>query len=398
MIEMLNQKIAPLAIELLLEEPFYGHLLSGLIKRPERVGDVALAVREFQLALYVDEDWLDAAGPPGRRRGRLKHELLHLVFRHPLRREEHHRSVFYHMAADLVVNQFLDREELEPEAVILDHFEGLGLKAGGRWEDYYQALVEAWGAVRRGAVRENAGWVELVERCLSGRHPALQRHRYWSGEGIFLSAAMRAVIDAQATELLRRVRQRVGPEGIGRLPQSVQIVLKQYESASRLDWRRIIRLFAASSRKTRMKNTIRRPSKRYGTTPGLQVVRTGRLIVAVDTSASVAQEVLNAFFAEIHQRWRRGNELMIVECDTVIRRRYEYRGHLPGNIRGRGGTLYDAPIQWANQYYRPDGILYFTDGQGPAPLVRSHASILWVIVGRNGAHLPGRRVRLGLDT
>lgn len=390
----LNHKIAFFAIEMLLEAPFYGHLLSALIKCPSDGKDIALGVREHQPALFVSEAWLQAPVTDRQRMGAVKHELLHLIFRHPWRKGAYFRSVFYQIAADLVVNQYLHREEVAPEAITLELFEPLGLKAEQSLEDYYSVLAEAWGRLKQGGKVENASWVTTLRRCLSGRHPALQRHCYWPEAERWMPASTRAVLESQTTELLRRLRHRLGPEGMEGLPPAVQMWLAPESGEARMNWRRIVRLFAASSRKTRLKNTIRRPSKRYGTTPGLQIRRSGRLLVALDTSGSVPEEMLNAFFGEIHHLWRLGHELMIVDCDTEIRNRYEYQGRRPEYVRGRGATRYEAPLRWANREYHPDGILYFTDGQGAAPTLQSRAPLLWVIAGKEGSHLPGRKAML----
>jgi len=61
----------------------------------------------------------------------------------------------------------------------------------------------------------------------------------------------------------------------------------------------VLRLFAESSAKTQIKNTIRRPSKRYGTTPGILVRNKQKILVAVDTSGSIRGNELDLFFKEI---------------------------------------------------------------------------------------------------
>jgi predicted metal-dependent peptidase len=86
----------------------------------------------------------------------------------------------------------------------------------------------------------------------------------------------------------------------------------------------------------------------------------------------------------------------VVECDMVIQRTYPYRGILPQLVVGRGGTLFDAPLAWANAQ-RPDAVIYFTDGQAPAPQVAARMPVLWVIT-TNGTddfgHLPGKHVKM----
>ena len=64
------------------------------------------------------------------------------------------------------------------------------------------------------------------------------------------------------------------------------------------DWTRTLRRFAQSVRRAPLRNTIRRPSRRFGTYPGLRLRRTSRLAVVVDTSRSIEIPVLERFFGK----------------------------------------------------------------------------------------------------
>ena len=93
-----------------------------------------------------------------------------------------------------------------------------------------------------------------------------------------------------------------------------------------------------------------------------------------------------------------------MECDVEIQNEYDYKGITPTFVTGRGGTHFDAPINFANNDYRPDGLIHFTDGFANIPTVRSRCDILWVIT-KGGLNpkdeafkkLPGRKAKL-LDT
>ena len=164
-----------------------------------------------------------------------------------------------------------------------------------------------------------------------------------------------------------------------------------------LNWRSALRLFVSSSGGNRLKNTIHRPSRRYGISPGIKIGRNKKLLVAIDTSGSVNQKRLNLFFREVHHLWKLGHEISVLECDAAIQRKYFYRGRLPEMVWGRGGTLYEAPIQLANEQIQPDGLLYFTDGYGPVPKLKSRMPLLWIIASQRMEEgpwdsLPGRKI------
>ena len=91
-------------------------------------------------------------------------------------------------------------------------------------------------------------------------------------------------------------------------------------------WRRHLRLFAASSRRTRVVNTIKRVSKRYGTRPGIKIKRFQKILVSLATSGSIDIDALELFFGEVHGIWRNGADITVIECACLVPRVYPYRG------------------------------------------------------------------------
>jgi len=194
-----------------------------------------------------------------------------------------------------------------------------------------------------------------------------------------------------------------GGKKAGLLPLGVEQWIHQIldRKKASLNWRRVLRLFASTSCRTYIKSTIKRASKRYGSVPGIKVKRKQKMLVAIDTSGSVSNEDLKRFFQEVHHIWKQGVEVMVVECDVEIHNKYLYKGRAPDKINGRGGTAFNAPIEFANTEYHPDAIVYFTDGYAPPPKAKSRKPILWLI-SQEGIHpkdqawqlLPGRIAKM----
>jgi len=199
-------------------------------------------------------------------------------------------------------------------------------------------------------------------------------------------------------ELSRAVRDAKDRSGdrYGETPDLVQelvdVLVAELEPT--IDWRRVLRIFTASSRRTRVSNTLRRPSKRYGTYPGIKVKRFHRLAVVVDISGSVTDELLGEFFAEIHAMWRQGSEVVIVEADATVQQTWTYRGQRPSSVKGRGGTQFDPALEWVRDARDPfDALIYLTDGHAEAPTVRPRCPVLWVLSpGGTDYALEGQRV------
>ena len=111
------------------------------------------------------------------------------------------------------------------------------------------------------------------------------------------------------------------------------------------------------------------------------------------------EDELHSFFSELYHIWKQGAEIRIVECDVQIHANYLFNGIPPKEITGRGGTSFDAPIQYANETYHPDAIVYFTDGHAEKPTISNRRPILWMI-SKEGVspdawdHLPGKKVKM----
>jgi predicted metal-dependent peptidase len=219
-----------------------------------------------------------------------------------------------------------------------------------------------------------------------------------------LTESERKVIEGGIDSLIHNVLDRAGSNPqFGNLPWGIKSYLKQFQEVAgvTLDWRRVLRLFSATSSKTYLKNTIKRVSKRYGTVPGIKVKHKNKLLVALDTSGSTSTNDHSRFFQEVHHIYRQGAEIMIVECDTHIQKQYLYGGQPPAYVSGRGGTNFEAPIIFANETYEPDAIIYFTDGFAAEPRTVPRMPILWVITSggvpeNKGVwpNLPGRKVKM----
>lgn len=186
---------------------------------------------------------------------------------------------------------------------------------------------------------------DLLQQMRGDSH-GLDRHQPWNDLSQRLELEQ-AVTEVHLDSLLRQARQRTGPQAWGNLPGEIQDALSKLSAApAEISWKAVLRLFMGYSGKTKIRNTIKRASKRYGTTPGNKVRRMHRLLVAVDTSGSIAQADLDTFFREIYFLWRAGALFEVVECDTKIGGRYAYKGQPPRSVYGRGEPILMPPCNW----------------------------------------------------
>jgi hypothetical protein len=184
-----------------------------------------------------------------------------------------------------------------------------------------------------------------------------------------------------AGNVILRARERMLPHLGAGLPAEVLTEIKRIlaERQPKVDWKRMVRIFCASSGRSRIRHTIKRISKRYGTRPGIKVQRLQRLAIVIDTSGSITQKDVEEFFVEVHAVWKTGASVVIIECDAAVHRTYEYRGKTPTAVKGGGGNDCDPAFRWIAQNGSFDGCLFITDGYVPTPTVRPNCKLLWVI-------------------
>ncbi len=390
-------------------EPFYGHFFTGLLKKTTlQIQTLAVAADKNLVLLLINPDfWQEQLRTDVLKLGALKHEILHIVFKHIFRHSTFNHKLIFNVAADLVVNQYIRTEQLIDGAVRLEDFPNLGLKKHDHLLAYYNALMELYqketSKEEQQAGQEdtdqegeqgNQAWRNL-KKLLDQENSHQQKHGYWK-DIENLSSAEQNILEGAVNQALENTLQRLKPEEYSRLPGELKRYLENFERSlvPVVNWKRILRLFANSSRRTRLKNTLQRPSKRYGTNPGIKVKKKQKVLVAIDTSGSIDKKELEDFFKEIYHIWRQGSEVKIIECDTNIQKKYFYNGKAPEMVTGGGGTSFEAPLQYAQQTYRPDALIYFTDGFGPSPQTRLNCPTMWLI-SHKGAKLENMKKFIG---
>lgn len=417
---------------LVVDEPFYGHFFSGLLKEVhEGIKTMSVGPSGSAVKLHINPFfWTHELPTVDLRKGLIKHEILHVVFKHIFRGKQIKHKRIYNIACDLVVNQYVRQERLPESRVHLGMFADLDLEPDREAEYYYDELVKLYnlkmdgeenasedgegagqsgeGAgqgpqapAQKGGGEHQDSW-ETLKQLLDEDDQWQQKHETWE-EIDRLPQAMKEVLEQSVDQSILNTVDRANVKGWGDIPGKLRAYLQNFQPKGRpqVNWRRVLRMFTESSSRTYLRNTVRRPSKRYGTTPGIKIRRRQKLAVIVDTSGSIAPVELKNFFSEIYHIWKRGADVVVVECDTEIREIYPYRGRNPESVAGRGGTKYDAPLHWANTQFHPDALVYFTDGFAPTPKIRLRYPILWVLSRRGITadmdayqQLPGRKVRM----
>ena len=156
----------------------------------------------------------------------------------------------------------------------------------------------------------------------------------------------------------------------------------------KIDYRNVLRAFRSSILSQKRCLTRMRPSRRVGFEQmGSRYDFVTRLLIAIDTSGSVGSEELSRYFRVITTFFKYGLQeidVLMFDCtvqgkpiklDEAKKNKQEFK------VKGRGGTNFQAPIDYVKEYPNYDGLIIITDGYAETPEVPPHMStkLLWVI-------------------
>jgi predicted metal-dependent peptidase len=163
-------------------------------------------------------------------------------------------------------------------------------------------------------------------------------------------------------------------DGWGNISEEIRSEIRRSVS-SIVNWRNVLRQFIGSLSRGHRSTSIKRINRRYPYVhPGIKRGYVAKLLIAIDESGSVSDEMLEMFFAELDNLTKKVSiTLCHFDCDASESDLYEWRkGARPQLKRLKsGGTNFDAPTRIVNDPKnrgRWDGILIATDGQADIPI------------------------------
>ena len=166
----------------------------------------------------------------------------------------------------------------------------------------------------------------------------------------------------------------------------VEIIKKAAEG--KIDYRSALRMFRSSILSQQRHLTRMRPSRRFGFEQmGSRYEFTTKLLIAIDTSGSVGSEELGRYLRVITSFFKYGIQeislLMfdyVVQGEPIVLKSKDKNKH-ELKVKGRGGTCFQAPIDYVSQHQEYDGLIIITDGCAPTPELPLHfrTKVLWVI-------------------
>lgn len=361
-------------------------LYAGVLARMRPVADpsveiMAVSLHEGRFYLHVNVDYFLRA--PHHLRGVLLHEVHHVVLghlTHPKFHDPAHPDLM-DIAKEVSANEFL--EEPLPDGIFLRDFERFGLRAGQSTMQRYDALVK----LRQDDKLKLPSQLRFVdEHRRGGLVP--------DGSILVRQLIEGAIEDRGESE---DTRSRLA----GKLPSFLLSQLDDERPPERpVDWKTALRMFTARQRAPR--HTYARPNRRFpgrvGEVPGrvysTREIERPRLLVVIDTSGSMAQRDLDEIARQIRLMTHHAL-FSVAECDAAVHRVYGFPGRIEA-VMGRGGTdlrpVFDEAFR---RQHRVEGVVYFTDGDGPFLPQDPGVPTLWVLTSGEPFACPwGQRVRM----
>ncbi len=383
--------------------PYYVAILAKMTPVADpSVTRMAVSLHAGRFYLHVNVDAFLAE--PQFLKGVLLHEVHHVVLGHLThpKFEVAAEPELMDLAIEMSANEYI--EEPLPNPIVWRAYAAAGVRAGQSTIERYETLLDV--------LRTNGSRPRPAPGGggTHGSPGALDDHRFLrQGEGIpgGVPQTESFVRDALENANPQTARDDDRPEGssliAGRAPGRLleELSGRSERPEDYIDWKAALKMFVARARAP--VHTYARPSRRFpglvGLWPGRHYVprllTKPRLLVAIDTSLSMSAKELAEVGRQLGEMAKHAT-LIIAECDVEIARMYPFTGTL-SHVAGRGGTdlrpIFDREVLGAA---KADGVIYFTDGDGPVPSEPPPRPTLWILTKPHEFHCPwGQRSWLG---
>lgn len=336
----------------------------------------------------------------------LKHELLHIILGHHARGVNLYRNID-NIAMDLAINSMLGKTDMPKGGMYPTAF---NLPVGKAYEWYYIELIktakisEGTGQgtcpTCKGSGKDGQGGT--CPDCqgsgsggMGGVHPSQQTQK-------MRDAIKKAIDDAKGTVFDGKEHDRLKTSGNGGIVADVHVrkaMSKAVDIAKsqgtlpgelneiiegrlepKLDWKILLRNWVGDFEKYGVRTTISRANRRFpqftGIIPGKKPDMLAKLLFAVDTSGSMADDEILRAYAEVKSM---NIPIDVVQCDTEIQGLIHVRPNqtFKNEANGRGGTDFRPVFEFAEKH-NYQGIIFFTDMYGSFPDNPPPYKTLWL--------------------
>ncbi len=368
------QKIKAARTQLVLFQPFWAHLLLRLEIEPrppewwkQRGLEPNIATNGKEI--YYSPEFIEQQSLR-RVEFFLAHEIGHIILNHATRREWREPRL-YNEAADYMVNPLLRDSQFDvaPGSLMSSEFDGMFT------EQAYAILEKRSPKQPKGGKgpgkgggkgdKSNDGGDQQPGQVFDDCHSAAERAQL---EQDWQVAVNQAAMTAKSA---------------GNLPASLERLVDSFKN-SKIDWVSVLRRFFEQTLPADMQWFP--PSRRWVGEgvylPSIKKESYGKIVLGVDTSGSIDQEMLRQFVSEINSIASEihPTEMHVIYCDTQVGRHDIFQEHEPLTISavGGGGTAFEPVFKYVEkEALNPKCLIYLTDLEGPLDFPEPEYPVLW---------------------
>jgi predicted metal-dependent peptidase len=389
-------------ISFLQDNPFFAELSRHIHKTPTKslpTAAVAYNEKTDELTLLWNPDFF-AKLSQWEVRGVLTHEYYHLVFGHLYGRRRTPPQL-WNIGTDLAINSIImdsskngagnrlqgerplpefalvpgrrpkhpdgreytkDEEQAQKLAAVI---EKLPTMKASEW--YFEKIKEESDKDKAAGGSGFDGEGEGTEYVIG----SMDEHGTWQE----IPEEQREYVEGRVKAVIEKATKHADSQanGWGNIPIDLADQIRKSVS-SIINWRNVLRQFVGSITRGGRSTSIKRINSRYPYIhPGVKRGYTAKLLIAIDQSGSVSNEMLADFFGELGSLTKKVSiDILPFDTEAYEKDLYEWRrgtNHPAKRVRG-GGTDFNAPTRFANDPRnrgRWDGMLIMTDGECSAP-------------------------------
>lgn len=389
-----NELMSRIRARLLLKEPFFGSLAMRLqmIEDNSPLCDTMMTNaidirwnRKFVESMTEAEQW-----------GVLAHEVLHCALAHPHRRNNRDPR-YWNLACDFAINPMLLDAGFKLPGQPINFSTPDGVKGylfdiqykGMTAEQIYSKLPKKpqapGGAGGSGGVKPQPGKGKGAQAPGKGEPPQ-------PGDittGSFGDAPTGK--DVEADEMTEHDWQMAAEQAArvalaaGKLPLGADRLLQQSREP-KIDWKTELRRFLTNQ--VPYDYSFNRPNRRFISQgiylPGAVKENVGKIVVAIDTSGSVTQQMLEQFAAEMTAILTEAHpsEIVVIYCDAEVNGTETFTpndGAVKLKMKGGGGTMFKPVFNWVEKNNtHPVALIYMTDLESSDTPKEPEYPTLWV--------------------
>jgi len=348
-----NEKITQAKTKLMLENPYFGSLISSL---ELRVNNNIINTRNLGDAFEYNDEYLEVLSI-SEVSTLLANAAMHQALFHTQRGKDKISSVWY-LASDYAINDLLvdNGFMLAPMANYASRFEMLYA------EQIYTILL---------------GELDLQD------NDEPQEEQEQQSEEIEEQEMPEELLAQEEYELLLE-QLNIKLEKQGDLPKGIERFVES-KSEAQISWRDELYRYVNAHAKSdyRMFPPSKKHLYRGIALPSIYGEEL-KIVVAIDTSASIDDELLKVFLSELYEIMQLFTHYIIelIECDASIQniQRLTPMESLEPTLKGGGGTNFIPVFDYVenmNEDFK--FLIYFTDGKGSFPKYEPLIDVLWVM-------------------